>query len=164
MDNGAANHYCHACSFDFNDTTQVIRPVAVESIWIEVGTGSLVRVMEISGDPFDPSTPIRYKIDSDPDTTTRVMLAEDFRYYFRPKKNPKPPKAVTPHCKIGEEWESTNGGIYAILHLNKDGDVYMAATDNPRLSFWVKGHDFVRMFSKFIRLTDYTRLLGDDDP
>jgi len=89
------------------------------------------------------------------------MLAADFRYYFRPRKNTKPPRAVTPPCRIGEEWESPRGGVYTILHVNVDGDVYMVSSDDNHLSFWVKGHDFVRMFSKFQRPTHYERLLDD---
>lgn len=150
--------FCHACSMRFNGYTQVIRPVVSDSIWVEVGTGSLVRVLEVAGDSFDPLTLIRYRSDLE-DTAPRIMLAEDFRFYFRPKKNPKPPKAVTPPCKVREEWESQAGAIYTILHVNGDGDVFMVSVDADHLSFWVKGQDFVRMFTKFHRPTDYERLL-----
>ena len=155
------HQFCHACSIRFNNSTQVIRPILPESIWVELGTGNLVRVLDVGGDSFDPSTPIRYKTDLYASSPPSVMLAEDFRFYFRPRKDPKPPKAIQPGCKVLEEWESKTGLIYTVLHVNRDGDVFLVAADADHLSFWVKGQDFVRMFTRFNRPTDYERLLDD---
>lgn len=154
--------FCHACSVHFNENTQVIRPITKDSIWVEFrGAGSLVRIVDVLGDTFNPSTPIRYQLESFPDTPPSVMLAEDFRYYFRPKKNSKPQKAVSPPCKVGEEWESDQGIVYAILEVSKAGDVFLVPIDADHQSFWVKGQDFLRLFRQFIRPTDFNRLLDE---
>lgn len=152
---------CRACTLRFTESTKVVRPLSRGTIWVERGTGNLVRVLEVDTDPFDPHAAVRFTSDTSPDDPSRAMLARDFRHYFRFHEERRTEPSVQPPCKPREEWESITGVLYLILDVNSEGSVHVVPSGGSSESFWVKGADFMRQFRRLHRLTDYARLLGD---
>ena len=153
-------YFCRACSFRFRENTQVIRPILPDTVWVERGTGTLVRVLGLEGDSFDPSTAVRYQVNGHTGEPSHAMLMPDFRYYFRPQEaRPIPTTSVAP-CKAGEEWESLSGRLYLILDV-RDEMIHIAPTEESLKSFLIPGSDFERQFLPFYRKTDFSRLLDD---
>ena len=146
---------CLACALQFTECTRVIRPIERGSIWVERGSGSIVTVMEVDGDSFDPLTSIRYTDEAN----RNVMTAEDFRYYFRLREGRQREVSYRPPCKPHEEWESL-GNLYLVLEV-LDDSVHVVPANGSPTSFWIRGIDFERQFRKFQRRTDYARLLED---
>lgn len=154
-------YLCRACSFRFRENTQVIRPILPDTVWVERGTGTLVRVLGLEGDSFDPSTAVRYQVNGHTNEPSHAMLMPDFRYYFRPQEaRPLATKVDVP-CRVGEEWESLSGRVYLILDISKDGMIHITPVEEGSKSFLVCGSDFTRQFNRFLRKTDYSRLLED---
>lgn len=151
---------CRSCSIRFTEATQVVRPIQPNTVWVERGTGSLVTVQGVEGDPFDPYTAIRFKFD-ETNAISHVMMSRDFRYYFRAHSREWPAK-VSVTCRPHEEWESA-GQVYLVLSVNPEGMVHVASIDGKATSFLVPSYDFVKQFRRFIRLTDFERLLGLED-
>lgn len=150
---------CHACSLTFFESTQVFRPISTGSKWVERGSGTLVTVLSVTGDSFDPGSAIRYQQGSD--DVPKVMLAQDFRFYFRVHQVARP-KATCPPCRVGEEWESKSGQIYTVLDVDpKDGSVHVLREGVYHRSFWIEGSNFGNDFHRFERRTDFSRLLDD---
>lgn len=155
----SASWVCHACTITFTESTQVVSPIERGSVWVERGTGDLVTVLEVDGDPFDPFTAIRYTDDEH----RNVMSAQDFRFYFRlhRRQPPSPAFSVQPHPQ--EEWEAESGQVYLVLGVDpQEGAVHLVPTEGSWRSFWVRGGDFARKFRRFERPTDFARLLADD--
>ena len=149
---------CLSCAIRFTDTTQVTSLIERGSVWVERGTGDLVTVMEVDGDPFDPCAIIRYVGDEN----RNVMPAGDFRTYFRRHGKPSLSRADLT-CNPHEEWEAESGQVYLILGVNHaDCSVHIVPVEGSWRSFWVRGSDFTRKFRRFHRPTDFARLLADD--
>lgn len=151
---------CPSCRIFFTQATQVVRPIAVNSIWVERATGATFRVIEAKGDTFDPLTPIRYRTDVH-EEPPRAMLAEDFRFYFRPRDAfVKAP--FVPPCNPTEEWESEAGVAYVVIGVDpNDGIVHVTPATGSHVTFKMRGLDFVEQFRKVHRRSDYERLLTD---
>jgi len=150
---------CRACPLTFSESTQVFRPILKGARWVERATGQLVAVLDVQGDSFDPKSPVRYQAEDEP---SRIMLAEDFRYYFR-AHDPPPFKVVPLPCRAGEEWEAKSGQLYMILDIDpKQGKVHILRDGLNHVSFWVDGRFFLDEFRRFERRTDFSRLLDDE--
>lgn len=150
--------FCRICSIAFTESTQVVPPIERGSVWVERGTGDLVTVMEVEGDPFDPYTTVHYTDDEN----RNVMTAQDFRFYFR-RQSKQFSQRATLICNAHEEWEAESGQVYLILGVNHaDCSVHVVPVEGSWRSFWIRGSDFVRKFRRFHRPTDFARLLADD--
>jgi hypothetical protein len=151
---------CVACNIAFTESTQVIRPLTKDSIWVEKGTGTRVRILELDGDPFDLTTAVKYQTDSY-DECSRVMLANDFRFYFKSVRHKAATTRTPIVCRPKEEWESVAGIVYVVLQVNEtEQTVHVVPVDSSQ-SFWIKSDDFDRQFKRLERRSDYARLLGD---
>lgn len=147
---------CRACAITFTESTQVISPIERGSTWVERGTGDLVTVMDVEGDSFDPYATVRYSDDE----SRNVMVAQDFRFYFR-RHGKQAATRVPLACKPREEWEAS-GRVYTILAVDHEGSaVHVVAAEGSWRSFWIRAPDFVRSFRRFARRTDFARLLDD---
>lgn len=151
---------CPSCRIFFTQATQVVRPILVDSIWVERATGALFRVVEAEGDTFDPSVPIRYRTDIHAGPT-QVMLSGDFRFYFR-ARDPLGKSPIIPPCKPREEWESEAGVTYVVLGVDpKEGIVHVTPASGSNVTFKMRGLDFMEQFRKVHRRSDFDRLLND---
>ena len=152
---------CIACNIAFTESTQVIRPLMKDSVWVEKGTGTQVRILDLHGDPFDVSTAVKYQAEAYAECA-RVMLASDFRFYFKPTQHNKVVATKTPIvCCPKEEWESVAGIVYVVLQVNEVEQTVQVVPAGTTQSFWIKSDDFARQFKRLERRSDYARLLGD---
>lgn len=150
---------CHACNISFTPTAQVIRPLKKDSLWVEKGSGTRVRVLDVDGDPFGTLTIVRYQAEAYQESI-HTMTALDFRVYFRIHKPQKHRSVMQAPCREGEEWESRAGVSYRVLTVDAlEGIVQVTASEHDPQAFWVRFDDFTAEFQRVTRETDYTKLL-----
>lgn len=155
--------FCRGCSLRFTEHTQVVRPLIRDGLWVERGTGHLVRVLQLDSDPFDPTGAVWYQYEANPLDVSQAMLAQDFRYYFRPHVEDGRGSPTSLPCKPLEEWSSAEGTVYLVLDVDEQaGQVHVVPLGGGHRSFRVAAADFLRQFRRFQRVTDYARLLEED--
>jgi len=141
--------------------------IAPKTLWVNRRNGQIYQVLEVDQRPGNTVIIGLKAFSDDADARTVRMVRADFLRYHRPYDTvvdvpstyQNPPVLLT----VDEEWESVNGDVVTIVHVDTRTDMVTGLLQDSKQRRPIKMAEFNSgKWRKIVRKTAFDRLNSDD--